>query len=156
MAEQKSNGPEVSCAAIDQGSLGPPQRVRPEFQWVETNAGDPFTDEARVLPGGEAVRVATATREQELPRPPSFQLEVVVNRLPGLFGDLEPDWAPGLPLSNSRPVEGVAIRRHVLYAYGDDVAAAQLTVDGEIEHCEVTCAPVELQFGPDGPDVALP
>ena len=97
MTEQKLDCPEVPCAAVDQGRLGPSHRVRSELQWIETDAGDPFTDEARVLPGGEAARFAAAAREQELPRPPSLQLEVVIDRLPGLLGDLEPDWPPGLP-----------------------------------------------------------
>src|SRR6516225_4374131 len=145
MTEQKLDCPEVPCAAVDQGRLGPSHRVRSELQWIETDAGDPFTDEAGVLPGGEATRFAAAAREQELPRPPSLQLEVVIDRLPGLLGDLEPDWPPGLPLSDSRSVERVTVRRHVLYADGDDVAAAQLTVDGEVEQGEVACAPLNLQ-----------
>jgi hypothetical protein len=36
MTEQKLHGPEVP-SAIDQGSLGRPQRVRPKLQWVETD-----------------------------------------------------------------------------------------------------------------------
>ena len=96
MSKQKLHGPEVSSATIDQGSLGPPQRVRPELQWVETDAGGPFADETRVLPGGEAACFAAAARKQELPRAPSRQFEVVIDRLPSLLGDFEPNRSPRL------------------------------------------------------------
>ena len=109
MSEQKLHGPEVPSTTIDQGSLGPPQRMRPELQWVETDAGSPFANETRVLPGGEAACFAAAARKQELPRTPSRQLEVVIDRLPSLLGDLEPDWPPGLPLSDSGSVERVTV-----------------------------------------------
>jgi hypothetical protein len=95
--------------------------VRPELQWVEANAGDPFTDQARVLPGGEAASFAAAARKQELPGAPSRQLEVVIDRLPSLLGDLEPDRTAGLLMPNGCTVERVAVRRHVLDADGDDV-----------------------------------
>jgi hypothetical protein len=71
MSKQKLHGPEVPCAAIDQGSLRPPQRMRPD-------AGGPFADEMRVLPGREAARFSAAARKQELPRAPSSQLQVIV------------------------------------------------------------------------------
>ena len=99
------------------------------------------------MPGGEAACFAAAARKQELPRAPSRQFEVVIDRLPSLLGDLEPDWPPGLPLPDSGSVERVTVRRHVLDVDGYDVAATQLAVDSEVEQCEVACALFELQFG---------
>ena len=51
VAEQELNGPKVTGSSVDQGRLGPPERVRAEFQRVETDAGNPLADEARILPG---------------------------------------------------------------------------------------------------------
>ena len=105
-----------------------------KLQRVETDTGDPFADQARVLPGGEAARFATPTpRKQELTRLPCRQLQVVINRLAGLLGNLEPDWAAGLPLPNGCAVECVAVRCHVIHADANHVAAAQLAVDGKVE-----------------------
>ena len=110
---------------------------------------------ARVLPGGEAARFATtAPGKQEPTRLPFRQPQVVIDRLTGLLGYLEPDWAPRLPLPNGCSVEGVAVRCHVLYTDGNDVAAAQFAVDGEVEQGEVACAPIKLQLGPDRPYMA--
>ena len=44
---------------------------------------------------------------------------------------------------------------HRKWQQGNESASGQ-RADGEIEQCEVACAPLELQFGPDGPNVALP
>jgi len=44
--------------------------------------------------------------------------------------------------------------RDVAHAQGDQVAAAQLAVDGEVEEGEVAQPLRQLQADPDGPDLA--
>jgi hypothetical protein len=71
-----------------------------------------------------------------------------------LFGQLETDRATGLLLADRCSIQCVAVGGHVIDAHRDDIAAAQFTVDGEVEQREVARAPFELQLRPDRPDVA--
>jgi hypothetical protein len=57
--------------------------------------------------------------------------------------------------------DGCSIRRvaaggDILDSDGNDVAAAKLAVDCQIEHCEVASAALDLELCPDGPDVFRP
>src|SRR5215831_5963222 len=97
------------------------------------NALDAFRRGLRET-GGETALFATATPgKQELPRLPSRELHVIIDRLTGVVGEREPHWAACLPLTNGCSVERVAIWRHVIHADGNDVTAAQLAVYGELE-----------------------
>jgi hypothetical protein len=73
-----------------------------------------------------------------------------------LLSQLKPDGPPGLFLPNGRPIDGIAIRSNVLNLKGDDIATSQLAVDGQIEHGQITRSLVDLELGPDRPDVFLP
>ena len=59
-------------------------------------------------------------------------------------------------MTNGCSVERIAVRRYVIHADGNDVAAAQLAVDGKVEQGEVTRSSIDLQLGPDRPNVAWP
>ena len=47
--------------------------------------------------------------------------EVVIDRLPGLFGDLEPYRLAGLLLANRRSLNSVSVRSNILDFEGDDI-----------------------------------
>jgi hypothetical protein len=68
---------------------------------------------------------------------------VVFDGLPGLFTQLELDRLSRFPLSNRRALHRVAIWCHVLDLESHHVAAAQLAVDGQIEHGKVPDAAVD-------------
>ena len=59
--------------------------------------------------------------------------EVVIERLPGLFGELKPHRPASFLLTHRCTLNGVAVRGNVLDFESDDIATAQLAVDGEIE-----------------------
>lgn len=99
---------------------------------------------------------ATAAQEQALPRLPVADPQIVVQCLPCHLGQLEPNRPAGLPLANVGTVDGAAVRRHVIDAKGDKVAAAQLAVDGEIEERQITRALLQLQLGSEAPYVPGP
>ena len=80
---------------------------------------------------------------------------VAVHGLACLFGQFKPDGSPGLFLPNGRPIDGIAIWRNVLDSEGDDITTPQLAVDGQIEHGQITDSLVDLELGPDRPDVFL-
>jgi hypothetical protein len=75
--------------------------------------------------------------------------DVVVNRLTGQLGQLEPNRSTGLLLPHSGSVGGVAVRSNVLDLDGHDIATAWLAVDGQVEHGEVARSPIDLQPRPD-------
>jgi hypothetical protein len=50
----------------------------------------------------------------------------------------------------------VATWSNFIDANGNDIATAQLAVDGKIKKRELVFPAFDLQFGPDGPDVVWP
>ena len=52
MAEEELHRSKIAGAAINQRSLGPPQRMRSKQAGIETDVVNPTTDETRILPGG--------------------------------------------------------------------------------------------------------
>src|SRR5258708_40165836 len=94
--------------------------------------------------------------EQEFAGLSVCRTDVVINRLPGLFGDLESHRLPSLLLAHRRALNGVSVRGNVLDLEGDDIATAQLAVDGQIEHCQVALAVCHLKLGTYRPDVFWP
>jgi len=57
----------------------------------------------------------------------------------------------GLLLAHCRAIDGMSVRCHIFQLQADDVAASQLTIDGQIEHREIACSPLDLQFAPNRP-----
>ena len=58
--QQQLNRAKISRAAIDDRRFCAPERVGPKLEWVKTDTGDPFPDQARVPPGDQAARFAAA------------------------------------------------------------------------------------------------
>jgi hypothetical protein len=82
--------------------------------------------------------------------------DVVIDRLPGVFGHLEPHRHAGLFLAHRCALDGVSVRRNVFHLEGDDIATAQLAVDCQIEHRQVALAVCDLELCADRPDVFRP
>jgi hypothetical protein len=59
---------------------------------------------------------------------------VIVDNLASLFRQLEPDGLPGFLLPNRGPIDGVSAWRNILDLEADEIAAAELAIDGHIEH----------------------
>jgi len=73
-----------------------------------------------------------------------------------LFRQLEPDWLPGFLLPHRRPIDCVSAGRDILHLEGDNIAATELAIDGQIEHRQVARPSLDLQLGPDRPDLLWP
>ena len=63
MAEQNLHGSQVAGLLVDDRRLGPPKRVRPVILPAQSNSGDPFIDEPRVLPSADVLGVVGPARE---------------------------------------------------------------------------------------------
>ncbi len=64
----------------------------------------------------------------------SYQPLLCSHRPLGLLGQFKPDGLPGLLLPHRRPIDRIPARCNILDLEGNDIAATQLAVDGQIEH----------------------
>ena len=91
----------------------------------------------------------TAAGEHEFAGLLGGRSHVIVDRLAGLFCQLEPDGLPGLFLSDRGPIDCIPTRSDILDLEGDDIAATQLAIDSQIKHCQVARSALYLQLGPN-------
>jgi hypothetical protein len=153
VAKQKLDSPKIAGAPVDQGSLRASERMRSEKSWVQTNAANPLGNEASIWSHCHAAFGTTTTCEQELPEPFVGSLQIIIDRLAGLFGQFKSDWSSGF---FCRTVARSAV--HPLAATSSTLIATtsqprSLLVDCKIEHGKVASATFDLKFCPDRPDV---
>jgi hypothetical protein len=60
---------------------------------------------------------------------------VIVDRLTGLFCQLEPDRLPRLFLSDRGPIDCISTRSDIVDLEGDNIAATQLAIDSQPDAC---------------------
>jgi hypothetical protein len=77
-------------------------------------------------------------------------LDQIANRRPGLVGDLELHWPPGLLLHNGGPVLDRSSGDHILHPKSDEVTPSEFAVDPEIEEGEFANLPRHLEPNADG------
>src|SRR5215467_6034624 len=153
MAEQELHGSQVTCASIDHGHFRPTQRMGAEQFGIETNAHEPIRKKSRILAGRDAPSCTTVAGEEEFTQLLSRDLQIVVDRFASLVRQLELDRTSRLLLPNRRPIDGVSPRGDIVHLKGNDITAAQLAVDGQVEHRQVSGATLYLQSRPYRPDV---
>src|SRR5487761_1358408 len=127
--------------------------MRTEHARIQPDAAYPVAQETRILSDRKAPRWLTLRGKKELSMLPVRRPEVIIDRLSGLFGDLEPHRPTCLLLPDCRALNGVPVRGNILDFESDDIATAQLTVDGEIEQRQVALPVCHLKLGADRPDV---
>src|SRR6185295_2999499 len=66
VAQEQLDGPEISCAPVDQGRLGPAHGMRGVLERIETDAADPLADKASVLACRQVLIGTAASWEQAL------------------------------------------------------------------------------------------
>ena len=75
------------------------------------------------------------------------------DRVPRLLGDLKLHRSLGLLLHDDRRGSDPTALDHIVDAKPDQIAPAQLAVDGEVEQREFPGSMIQLQSNPDGPDL---
>lgn len=148
MAEEDLDGAQVAGALVDLGCLGAPELMRAIAGWVETDAGDPFLDQALVLTRGDVGAGADPPREKPVTVGVSGPPDPGVDRLTGGRRDLEPDRCLGLLLDDHRPHPSVPNLRDVTDLQAHEVTTPELRVDGQVEERQVTAAPGDLEADP--------
>ncbi len=77
--------------------------------------------------------LALTSAEEKLTRTLVSGLQVRINGLAGLLGDLELHGTAGLPLTHCGAFERVAVRRDIVDLEAHHITSAQLAVDRQIE-----------------------
>jgi len=72
------------------------------------------------------------------------RLQIIIDRQSRVLRDLEFDGSSSLPLKDRCPVHGSPVRDDIRDFEADDVATAQLAIDGEIEKGQIPLPPGEL------------
>src|SRR5215211_7241562 len=53
VSKQDLHRAQIACCLVDDGSLGPPERVRSVLLLAKAYASNPFVDQSRILPGAD-------------------------------------------------------------------------------------------------------
>jgi hypothetical protein len=69
--------------------------------------------------------------------------------LAGLLAQFKSDGSPGLLLPDRCTIRRITAGGDILDPNGNDITAAKLAVDRQIEHGKVTSAAVDLELRPD-------
>jgi hypothetical protein len=100
--------------------------MRAEEVWVEADRRNPPRDQPSILSGAHAAVATAATAEEMLAGFLFGGLDIVVDGLALLLGQLESDRSAGLLLPNHRAIDRIPARRHVLDPQCDHIAAPSL------------------------------
>ena len=98
-------------------------------------------------------RLHNAAWKEELLRLQMSRRDPGGDRVSRLLGDLKLHRPLGLLLHDNRARGDVTALDHIVDAKPDQVASAQLAVDGEVEQREFPGSMIQLQSNPDGPDL---
>lgn len=120
---------------------------------IQADLTDPVIDQARILARRDRSDRSHAAREQVIAVATAPLLDPPADRLPGLLGDLELDRMARLLLHHGRAGAHRTVQRDIADLEADEVAAAELAVDGEIEHRQVAGRIRQLKADADSPDM---
>jgi hypothetical protein len=127
--------------------------MRAEQARIQSNTSYPLGDEPCILPGCHAPLTATLAAEQELAWHPARGTDVVVDGLPRLLCHFEANRLSRFLLSDRCSINGTSMWGNIFDLESDDIAAAQLAVDGQIEHRQIAHLPCTLKPSAYQPDV---
>ena len=94
-----------------------------------------------------------AARKEELLRLQASGRDPGTDRVPRLFGDLELHRPLGLLLHDNRAGGDMTALDHVVDTKSNQIAPAQLAINGEVEESEFPGSMIQLQSNPDGSDL---
>jgi hypothetical protein len=100
---------------------------------IEPDGAYPALDDTSILPGGQVKGGSQSAGEGRVGRRWRSLRQKLADRRPSLWSDLELHRPAGLPLNVHAPVLHLSSGRDVLDPQGDEIAAAELAVDCEIE-----------------------
>ena len=136
--QQQLDRTQVSCLAINLGGFCPPHGVRPVSRTVQACAIDPSVNYTGVLARRQVGAFMESARKKVAGVRRLQQDQPFTERRPGLFGDFKLDRSPCFSLYDGCSIANPTSNANVLGLKGDQITSAKLTVDRQIEECEVT------------------
>src|SRR5229473_1469064 len=125
----------------------------PKQPRIQSGAPDPLRNKASILAGRHVGLGSTTTREQEFAGSFVGGFQVIIDGLAGLLAQFKSDRPPSFLLSNRCAIRRVAAGGDILDPDSDDITAAKLAVDRQIEQREVASAAFDMELRSDRPDV---
>ena len=156
VTKQDLNSPQVARCLVNDGRLGPPQRMRSIVLAPKADSGDPLIHQPGILPGADMRRVVGAAGER-----------IVVQRAAPMFGpgedgrsrrfkDLKLNGPAGLLLDYSCPCPDATAADKVPYADLHHVTSSQLAVHREVEQRSIPQAALAIEPEADRPNWTPP
>jgi len=125
MAEEELNRTEILGPSVDQRRFRTSQRMRAVARRVQSNRGNPRSNDSRVLPGREMRRLRNATRKEELLRFEMSALNPGRDRISCLLGDLELHRSLSLRLHDNRARRDLTALHNIVDTKRNQVTSAQ-------------------------------
>jgi len=154
VAKQELHRPQVAGLSVNQGSLCSPQRVRPVPARIEADRGHPVADETGVLPCRQVRRGVQPAWKEEPAARHGGRGDPLENGLSGVLGHFELDGSSGLALDDRYAVADGAAHHEVTDFEADEVTAAQLAVDRQIEEGQVAKIARDFESCTNGPNLS--
>jgi hypothetical protein len=134
----------------------PPQRMRAVIFSAQPSAGHPFVDQPGVLSGAEMLRAVVPARESIVVERAATMLKPRLDAGSRRLKQFELHGPAGLLLHHRRPRPDPAAADEIANTDFDDVAAAQLAVDGKVEQgpCHAAVAHGPARSGSPTPAAA--
>ena len=133
MTQQDLHGAKVAGCLVDERRLCSTHRVRAVFRHIETNCTDPLVDQLGILAGAEVTHIVHPAREDEIVQRATTAVEPGQQCFARFGHQLELNGSMGLLLDYRRPVSNGTAGDDVPNLHFDDVASAQLAIDGQVE-----------------------
>jgi hypothetical protein len=105
---------------------------------IEPDGADPPPDQPSILAGRHGAVWLATSGEHEFTGPSPGLLQIGIGRLSRRLRQLEPDRPARFPLADGRSIDCVTVRGHIFDLQGNHITTAELAVDREIEHRELS------------------
>lgn len=155
VTEQDLDGADVARRLVDHGRLRASERVSAIFLLAEADRGHPLVDQASILPCAHVVRVIDPAWKSIILNGAAAPFQPGQQARSYVAGDLELDRPPRLLLHDDRASPDLRTGDHITDPDFDQVAAAKLAVDGQIEQRTVTNASFAIEEEANCPDLLL-
>ena len=153
MAEEQLHGPQVFRTPIDQGRLGAAHGVRAVVCGIEPDHANPAGQDTAILSGREVWPAAQAGAEEVVLGSQRSCSDPVGQCTAREVGDFELYWAMRLLLHDDAPRGDPITVGNIAHPELHEIAAPELTIDGQVEQRELPNSFSQLQSDADGPNV---
>ena len=143
--QQELTGSEVAGFLVKQRDLRPSHAVGAVGGRIQANERNPLVDEPRVLSRAEVGSCLHPAWKQPVLCCEPLRLDPLGERSSSLFGHFELNGPTRFPLKNDDPTLHTVGREYIADLQRDEVAAAQLAVQSQVEQREITSLACNLE-----------